>query len=207
MSEKLSPPPHFAVQACLFEASLAATALALGWAFDQSPSASIQLTAPAFLLGVLAVLPLLGLLLACRRSEWRPVQALRKVLDDIVVPLFRDCNWFELAAISLLAGMGEELLFRGLLQTTMAEWTGVFLPHSLAWASAGDWIALVMVGIIFGALHALNAAYVVLAALMGIYLGWLFFATGNLLVPIVAHGLYDFLALAYLLRGVHGAEP
>jgi membrane protease YdiL (CAAX protease family) len=197
MSEKLSPLPHFAVQAAVFEASLAGMALALGWAIDQSPSATIRLTVPAFATGVLAVLPLLGMMLACRRSSWGPVQALSRVLDEIVVPLFRNCNWIELAAISFLAGMGEELLFRGLLQTTMAEWTDEFLPHSPDWAAVGDWIALITVGVAFGALHALNAAYAVLAALMGIYLGWLFFATGNLAVPILAHGLYDFLALTY----------
>ena len=40
---------------------------------------------------------------------------------------------------------------------------------------------------------------VLLATLMGYYLGWLCSATGNLLVPIVVHWLYDTLAL-WLLR-------
>ena len=65
----------------------------------------------------------------------------------------------------------------------------------------GDWIALVGVAILFGLLHAVNVAYAVLAALMGLYLGWLWMATGNLAVPIVAHAVYDFLALVYILRG------
>jgi membrane protease YdiL (CAAX protease family) len=33
-----------------------------------------------------------------------------------------------------------------------------------------------------------------------LYLGWLWLASGNLLAPIITHGLYDFLALAYLTR-------
>jgi membrane protease YdiL (CAAX protease family) len=36
--------------------------------------------------------------------------------------------------------------------------------------------------------------------LMGAFLGWIFIATGNLLPVIICHGLYDFLALAYLTR-------
>ncbi len=207
MSEKPPVPPNFALQAAIFEAGLAASAMVIGWAFDQPPSASIQLTFQGPILGVLAVLPLLAMLLACRRSTWRPLRTLSQILDEVVLPLFRNCNWIELAAVSILAGVGEELLFRGLLQTTVAEWSGEFLPHSQSWALVGDWIAVVMVGIIFGLLHALNVAYAVLAALMGVYLGWLFLVTGNLAVPIVAHGLYDFLALTYLQRSSPQREP
>ena len=65
----------------------------------------------------------------------------------------------------------------------------------------GDWIAIVGVAILFGLLHAVNAAYAVLATLMGLYLGWLWMATGNLAVPIVAHAVYDFLALVFSRAG------
>ena len=116
------------------------------------------------------------------------------------MPLFKSCTWGELAAISLLAGFGEELLFRGVFQAATAEWTGDFLPHSPAGAMVGDGIALVVVAIVFGLMHAVNAAYAVLATVMGLYLGWLWLATGNLAVPIVAHAVYDFLALGYILR-------
>ena len=39
-----------------------------------------------------------------------------------------------------------------------------------------------------------------LAGLIGLYLGWLWLAVGNLLVPIVVHALYDFVALMYLVK-------
>ena len=46
----------------------------------------------------------------------------------------------------------------------------------------------------------MTLAYAMLAALVGGYLGWLHLASGNLLVPILAHALYDFVALRLLLR-------
>jgi membrane protease YdiL (CAAX protease family) len=61
-------------------------------------------------------------------------------------------------------------------------------------------MAVIFIAIIFGALHALNAAYAILAAIMGAYFGWLYLATGNLAVPIIAHGVYDFVALVYVLH-------
>lgn len=206
MSEKLSPPPFFPFQAALFEASLAFLAVLLGWLFGQSPLETLHVTRDSILLGILATLPLLGLLLACERVPWRLVQELRRVLDDLIVPMFENCTRVELAAISFLAGLGEELLFRGVFQAAIAEWTGDFLPHSPAAAMLGNWIALLCVAIIFGLLHAVNVAYAVLATLMGLYLGWLWMKTGNLAVPIVAHAGYDFLALVYILRGRRGGS-
>jgi len=183
---------------------LAFLAVLLGWMFSQSPLETLQINSSALGLGILAVLPLLGLLLACEHVPWRPAQEVRRVLDDLILPMFKDCTWVELAAISFLAGLGEELLFRGVFQTALVEWTGDFLPHSPTGAMVGDWIALLAVAILFGLLHAVNIAYVVLATLMGLYLGWLWMATGNLAVPIVTHAVYDFLALGYILRGHRG---
>ena len=93
--------------------------------------------------------------------------------------------------ISLFAGAGEEMLFRGLIQAGLDEWmTG----------PAGAWIALAVASLLFGLAHMVSATYAVVAALIGAYLGALLIATDNLLAPIVAHGLYDFVALIYLVR-------
>jgi hypothetical protein len=200
MSEKFAPSRFFPLQAALFEASLAFLAVFLGWMFSQPPMRTVRVDFYAILMGILGVLPLLGMLVACERVPWRPMLAVRRALDELIVPMFKNCTWSELAAISFLAGAGEELLFRGVFQAAMADWTGEFLPHTPAFAMLGDAIAIISVAIVFGLLHAVNAAYAVLAALMGLYLGWLWVATGNLAVPIVAHAVYDFLALMYVLR-------
>ena len=89
------------------------------------------------------------------------------------------------------AGLGEELLFRGLVQAGLAK----LIP-----GAAGVWIALVVASLVFGIFHWLNTTYAFLAALAGLYFGLLLMATGSLWPPIVAHALYDFVALWYLLR-------
>jgi hypothetical protein len=61
---------------------------------------------------------------------------------------------------------------------------------------------LVGCNIIFGLAHAITPLYAVLATLVGIYLSLSLDYGGdrNLLVPIVIHGLYDFLAFVALMR-------
>jgi membrane protease YdiL (CAAX protease family) len=58
--------------------------------------------------------------------------------------------------------------------------------------------------VLFGLLHLVTPTYAVLAALMGGYLGWLYVRTGNLLVAIIVHALYDFFALSYFVKGRAG---
>jgi membrane protease YdiL (CAAX protease family) len=71
----------------------------------------------------------------------------------------------------------------------------------------GPWAALALVSVLFGLVHPITPAYAVLATLAGAYLGWAYLASGNLLVPVLAHALYDFTALVYLLRGPRQAPP
>ena len=103
-------------------------------------------------------------------------------------PLFGACSVLELAAICALAGFGEEMLFRGVAQPVLERWLG-------AWGSVAATNA------IFGIMHLITPTYAVLAGLMGVYLSCLWMGCQNLLVVIVAHALYDFLALLYLTRG------
>jgi membrane protease YdiL (CAAX protease family) len=109
-----------------------------------------------------------------------------RLVQERIAPLFAGSTAAELALVAALAGLGEEALFRGVVQTALAA----RLP---AWAA----VALTAAG--FGLAHCLTPAYAVLAGIVGAYLGWTFLATGNLLVPIVAHAVYDFIALAILL--------
>jgi len=87
-------------------------------------------------------------------------------------------------ALGAAAGLGEEMLFRGVLQTELSS-------------RLGDGIALGLSSIIFGALHAVTPLYAALASLASVFFGYLYVESQNLAVPIVCHGLYDVGALLW----------
>ncbi len=185
------PTKHFALAAAIFEGSLVAVAIALGWLLGQPPLKTFHMGLYHAALGVAATLPPLALFGLCLKCPLRPFETISRILDEMVVPLFRDCRFTELAIIAALAGIGEEMLFRGVIQAAVAQQIG---------GPQGVWAGLVVAALLFGLLHPVTPTYAVLAGSIGLYLGWLWLACGNLLVPIIAHGLYDFLALLYLVR-------
>jgi membrane protease YdiL (CAAX protease family) len=185
-------PPHNMVRwATVFEGSLGVLAIGLGWLLDTPPAQEVRWTLSAAGVGAAASLPALAVMLLCSRLPVRPMREMIRVVDQLLVPLFGGCRLWELALISVAAGFGEEMLFRGVTQPALAVWFG---------GDYGPWAALVATSILFGFLHLITPAYAILASLIGLYLGWLWMVTGNLLVPIAAHAAYDFLMLVYLVR-------
>jgi membrane protease YdiL (CAAX protease family) len=139
-------------------------------------------------LGLAATVPMLVFLIVALRSRWGPLARIRQFFDEVVRPTFLGCSTFDLAMISLAAGVGEELLFRGLIQAMLADRLGV------GWG-------LFVASLIFGLIHAITPTYAILAGLIGAYLGGVWLIGGSLLVPAIAHGLYDFIALRVMLQG------
>lgn len=137
--------------------------------------------------GLAATLPPFCLFLLLLRSRIGFFQPVRDFLEQTARPLFSTWTLAQLAIISLLAGWGEELLFRGAIQ----GWA------RLLWGPAG---ACILASLLFGLAHAVNLPYCVAAVLLGLYLGGLYETTGTLAAPIVVHAVYDFLALVYLVR-------
>jgi membrane protease YdiL (CAAX protease family) len=162
-------------------------ALALGTWLGAPPFATLDWTWRGLGLGIVATAPLLLALRWCLRTRFGPVARLVRLVEQRVAPIFAGSSGLELALVSLMAGLGEEALFRGVLQTTLAD-------HLPAWGAIG------VASVAFGLAHCLTPTYAVLATLIGAYLGWIFAASGNLLVPIVVHGLYDLVALGALQR-------
>ncbi len=173
----------------LLEAACIPAALGLGWLMGHNPTDTLRWSPSALGLGVAAAVPAWLAVVAMRRSRPRFFEPLLRLIDELLVPAFARWTRGELLLVSLLAGVGEELLFRGVVQRALESPLGL-------------WPALVVASLIFGAVHAINASYAVFATLMGIYLGWLWVVSGNLLVPIAAHAAYDFVTLVYLRRKV-----
>src|SRR6185503_9457210 len=116
--------------------------------------------------------------------------SLRQLTSEVIARMFGGASPAQLAAVALAAGCGEELLFRGLVQSGIAQ---------LFSDPIGPAVALLVASILFGVCHWLNATYAILAMLAGAYFGVLLMLTGNILAPITAHAAYDFLALVYLI--------
>jgi membrane protease YdiL (CAAX protease family) len=122
-----------------------------------------------------------------------PLARIKKFCEEDVVSLFQESSWSELALISLSAGVGEEMLFRGALQAAFVHWMG----------TAGG---LVVASLAFGLMHAISMTYIIITVILGLYLGWVWIANGNLLTVMVTHALYDFVALGYLIRIHYGTS-
>ncbi len=131
--------------------------------------------------------PMFATLFLAMRSKWKPLSELRIEIEEKVVPIFANCNMLDLVIIALLAGVGEELFFRGWLQGALTSRFGI-------------WLGILIVSIIFGFAHYLSLTYAIYAFITGIYLGVIYHLTENLFVVMLIHGLYDFIALMILVR-------
>lgn len=192
MAEEPAPPSdHFPVVAAAFEGGLAVLAVGLGWVVGRPPLETFAWDWAAAGWGLAATLPLLLVLWACLTIRWRPLRRIAEVLDESIVPLLGRCRTLDLAVLAALAGLGEEMLFRGVIQAAVAGWLG---------GDAGQWIGLTAASLLFALAHSITVMYLVLAGLIGLFLGGIWLATGNLLVPIIAHAAYDFVALVYFVK-------
>lgn len=100
--------------------------------------------------------------------------AYRKSADMYLALVLKPLLWPDLIWLALLPGLSEELLFRGVMLPAL----GLDIP------------ALVVSSLCFGILHLSGLEqwpYAIWATAVGLLLGYSALATGNLLVPIVAH--------------------
>ncbi len=141
--------------------------LNLGPALGAAASAGMGLAA--------ALLIIVTTRLSATRFSW----AQRLHLD--LRPYAHGLALWQVVVIAGCSSLGEELLFRGLIQ----QWLGI-LPAS----------------VLFGALHQVPGparfVWVTWAMVVGILFGAMFEATGSLLGPIVAHALVNAVNLVFL---------
>ena len=169
----------FLSAAVLFEGSLIGIAAALGWWFQVDPLSQFAWTWQGMIWGLAATVPMIGLFLAANRFPVGPLQKIKQFLHDALGPSLVACRWYDLLLVAMVAGIGEELLFRGVL-------------HPL--------VGIMWSNVIFGLLHLITLPYALLAGMMGGYLGYLLDQSENILAPIITHGVYDFLAFLVIAR-------
>ncbi|MEE4304558.1 MAG: CPBP family intramembrane glutamic endopeptidase [Wenzhouxiangella sp.] len=162
-------------------------ALALAWLFGLRPWARIEISWSSLALGLAGTVPLAAALLAVPAGRWRWLDELTGLVRGFLELLFRNAPPGAVLLVSVLAGVGEELLFRGVVQDGLA-------------ASSSPTVGILVASLLFGAAHAVSLPYLAVATVMGLYLGVLYHWSGNLLVPILVHALYDWIAIRYYLR-------
>ena len=173
--------------ACAIEAALLLVAAAIAWPFGQPLLSDLHWSSADLLLGLAASLPLCALFWWMMQSSMKPLARIRSLLVGGLRPLFASWSLPQLGLLSALAGLAEEVLFRSVIQGTTA-------------AYFGSAVGLVVASIVFGAAHLVTGTYGIIAGVIGAYLGLLWLLAENLLLPIVTHAAYDFVALVYLLR-------
>jgi len=114
------------------------------------------------------------------------ITSVRDQAEKILGPALADCRWYDLLILAILVGLIEELLFRGVLEPWIARWNPIF--------------AFCSVNLFFGLLHSVSCLYAIIATLLGGFLSLLAHGPGdfNLLRPIVAHAVYDYIGFVWL---------
>ncbi len=104
-----------------------------------------------------------------------------QLIRELFIPIFGRVSGSNILLISLLPGLGEEVLFRGVIQPEL----GV----------AG---ASVIFGLMHSGLSRRLLPYGVWSALVGLVLGLLYLATGNIWGAVAAHSLINALGALWL---------
>src|SRR4051794_4376194 len=177
--------------AVVVEGGIAVAALIVAWVFrvslrDMFPELGAPLLS-AISRGLLATLPMLIIFWLLVNSNWPMMRQLRQQVQWLIDEMFTSRSIAQFAMVATLAGVGEELLFRGALQSILGSWTSPL-------------IGLLITSLLFGLAHALSKLYFLFAVAVGVFLGWMTLYYHDLVAPMVAHGVYDFIALVYLSR-------
>lgn len=171
--------------ATAFEGGLLLVAFALGWLLSVDPSAYWKPDLSSLAWGLLGTVPLYLLFFVGYRKAKGGMKDIRELLIERLGPFLSACSAAELLYLGMLAGVAEEVLFRGVLQPWFeGDW---------------GWIGgIVISNLIFALAHWVTPLYGLLAGLTGAYLGVSLDITGerNLVVPVLIHGIYDFLAFS-----------
>ncbi|KPQ27086.1 MAG: CAAX protease self-immunity [Marinobacter excellens HL-55] len=175
--------------ALLFQGGIGVVGLLAIWLLDIPVlSGGLGLT-EAMLFGVVGALATYVSLLLLTRNSWLfpdDLSSQMQALYNFAVSF----RWPVLVTLSILAGVGEELLFRGGIQGWLLQYTG-------------PWTAVLAASVLFGLVHYVSFTYFLVATGLGLVLGTAYQLSGSLELVMVWHAVYDMMALYCLLRYPH----
>lgn len=146
---------------------------------------SLRRTTPAALAGAallgVGAMPWVQAAAELQSRFWKADPEVARATAEMLVPALAQHPLLVALGVGLLAGVSEELAFRGPVQAALAK----RLPA---------WAVLVGGAVIFAAAH-MDAHGFGLRAVLGVTLGWLVLRGGSLYPAIVMHAVYDAAAL------------
>ncbi|MBX7481327.1 CPBP family intramembrane glutamic endopeptidase [Qipengyuania qiaonensis] len=192
MTETTRELPRWKIAAAMIVQAMAfvSLGLALWYLAGRDATNFVSPSVKSFLLGLLVGLGLIAVFAVLWRKFPHTGEKLVRVQAPTYRFLGRDLTWPIVVLISLSAGIGEEALFRGGLQT----WLGTHVTMSLA---------IVLAALAFAVLHGAKLFVAGLIFLIGSLFGLLYWQTGDLLAMMVGHAVYDVWALLFLNREMH----
>lgn len=139
------------------------------------------------LLGIVAALVTYGLMylvyLYGGRFSARLLVDVQKIVQHFV-----GYSWLKITCVALLAGVGEELLFRIALQGWLSS-QGLPL-----------WLAIVAPALVFGLLHFISWPYFILATFIGLVFGVAYHLSNSAALVMIWHAVYDLIALGVMIK-------
>ncbi|WP_417386643.1 CPBP family intramembrane glutamic endopeptidase [Gimesia sp.] len=178
----------FILGGSLISIGIIVIAFGVGWGLDVSPLANLNWNWTDLLIGALAALPLYLFFFWTAKLPIKGFQQIQQFLIEELGPRVEHGKIWELFILCIFIGLGEEMLFRGVLQSWATQY--------------GVIVAIVFTNILFGVLHSITRLYVIVATLMGVYMSLLLilFTPQNLLIPVTTHTVYDFMCFLYIMH-------
>jgi membrane protease YdiL (CAAX protease family) len=125
-----------------------------------------------------------------------PFKEIKELFQRFLIPQIREIPPWGLALMALGAGVGEEALFRGWLQTWIIQQSALVPGTSPELAVAAG---VVVASVVFGAAHSVTPSYFVFATAAGALFGIEYLDLG-LPAAAATHTIYDFIAFIAIIK-------
>ena len=156
--------------------------------FAPRPSAVVA----GMLLGV-GLVPIVILVSGLQAKVWPQSPEAQRVIREIIEPALRAHPVFTPIFVGLMAGVFEELLFRGPIQIALMR-------------KSRPWVAISVSAFLFAAAH-LDLHGLPIRLLLGMILGWVVWRSGSIVPAILLHALYDATYLGLAAWDLHHRAP
>lgn len=166
--------------------------LTLLWSHFRGVGIELSFSSSALLGGLKATGPLLVFnfgvfVILINRSRY---SIYREFFNEIIVPLCGNLNFVTIAFVALAAGIGEEFMFRALINTELSGLLGT-IPGVIIGSFLFAYVHFIGIAIRFWPI-------VLFYFLFGLYFSYLYLMDENILIVVIAHAGYNFVAMNYV---------